>query len=323
MAENQTQRSYTCSWCGAVSDGVSLSCPACGATVNVKDIVTQSGWVEAPGRKDMAKLQFGNSFCQIEGAYVPAADVNLSKEDTVYFAHHTLLWKDTQVTITNMPIKGAWKRVLAGMPVIMTQAHGPGHIAFSRDVPGEVVALPIQPGQSVDVREHVFVLASGQVNYGFFQPGIWFTTKKDDETENHYPVGYLMDRFSTTQKPGLVLLHASGNVFQRKLVAGQTVLVKPTALLYKDQTVQMQLHFEHPSGAAMFGGIPGLPNLGGLAKGLAAMASMSNALAGFGQRYIWLALYGPGRVAVQSAFEPIEGEAGYITSHSNATRSSW
>ena len=311
-----SQRNYTCSWCGTVSDGTRLSCPGCGATVNVKDIVTDSGWTEAPGRKDMAVLQFGSSYCQIEGKYVPVADMNLSKDDSVYFAHHVLLWKEPQVNITNMPIKGAWKRMMAGLPVIMTQAHGPGHIAFSRDVPGETVALPIQPGNSVDVREHVFIVATGQVNYGFFQTGVWFTTKKEDETETHYPVGYLMDRFSVSGAPGLVLLHASGNVFVRKLNPGQHILVKPTALLFKDQTVNMQLYFEHPGGNTP-------PVLGGTAGGLGLLGNIANVMASFGQRYLWLQLSGPGRVAVQSAFEPVEGENGTITSNSQALRQHW
>ena len=124
-------RSYTCNWCGAVSDGTSLSCPSCGATVNVKEIVTPTGWIEMPGRKDMAKLQIGKSSCQIEGLYVPVADFNLSPEDGVYFAHHVLLWKENSVAISMMSMKGAWKRAFAGMPIFMTQAKGPGHIAFS------------------------------------------------------------------------------------------------------------------------------------------------------------------------------------------------
>ena len=73
------------------------SCPACGATIDAQQIVTKSGWEELPGRKDMAKFQFGNSFCQIEGTYVPVADMNLAPEDSIYFAHHVLLWKDPQV----------------------------------------------------------------------------------------------------------------------------------------------------------------------------------------------------------------------------------
>ena len=123
--------------------------------------------------------------------------------------------------------------MMAGMPLIMTQAHGPGHIAFSRDCPGEMIALPLQPGQSIDVREHLFLVATGDVSYDWFPTNIWFTTKEGDETETHYPIGMYMDRF-TAHGPGLLLLHAGGNVFVRTLAPGQTILVKPTAFLFKD-----------------------------------------------------------------------------------------
>ena len=55
------------------------------------------------------------------------------------------------------------------MPLVMTQAQGPGHIAFSRDAPGEMIALPLQPGQAVDVREHFFLVATANVTYDWFQ----------------------------------------------------------------------------------------------------------------------------------------------------------
>ena len=127
-------RTYTCHWCGTISDGAALTCPACGSTINVSEIVTPTGWIELPGRKDMAKLQIGKSSCQIEGMYVPVADFNLAQGDSVYFAHHVLLWKEMSVNIGMMSMKGAWKRAFAGMPIFMTQAVGPGHIAFSRDL---------------------------------------------------------------------------------------------------------------------------------------------------------------------------------------------
>jgi uncharacterized protein (AIM24 family) len=291
-------RSYTCNWCGMVSDGTSLSCPACGATLDVRAIVTPSRWMQAPGRKDMAKLQFGKSYCQIEGLYVPVADMNLSAEDRVYFAHHALLWKDPGVEISMMSMKGAWKRALSGMSVFMTQAQGPGHIAFSRDAPGELLALPLQPGQSIDVREHIFLVATHAVNYDWFKTNIWFSTKKGDETETHYPLGMTMDRFSAGKTPGLLLVHASGNVFVRRLEAGQAILIKPTALLFKDSTVNMQLHFEHPHTQwSLFGS--------------------------WQQRYLWLRVDGPGRVAIQSAFEPVEDDGNMITNSSYATRQKW
>lgn len=287
-----------CVWCAASLDGGQLSCPRCGAVVDAPPISASSGWEKLPGRKDMAKLQFGDSFCQIEGKYVPVADVNLAGADSVYFTHHVLLWKDPQVNITTMSLAGGWKRIMAGMPLIMTQAHGPGHIAFSRDAPGEMIALPIQPGQALDVREHLFMLATNSVAYDWFSTNIYYTTQSGDDKETHYPVGMFMDRFQAPQSPGLLLLHASGNVFVRELAANQPILVKPTALIFKDPTVQMQLHFEHPrTGFSLWGS--------------------------WGNRYLWLRLWGPGRVAVQSVFDKMEGENRNITGCSPATERHW
>ncbi len=293
-----TAHASKCSWCGALVDTNQSSCPKCGATLNVSDMVTRSGWVQLPGRKDMAKLQFGNSFCQIEGSYVPVADFNLAAGDSIYFTHHVLLWKDPQVDVTTMGLRGGWKRLFAGMPLIMTQAQGPGHIAFSRDAPGELIALPIHESQSLDVREHLFLTATSNVAYDWFQTNIWFKTQSGNDTETHYPIGMFMDRFSVSGTPGLLLLHAAGNVFVRELAPGQTILVKPTALIFKDPTVEMHLHFEQP-GTGFFG-----------------WGSWSN-------RYLWLRLYGPGRVAVQSVFDRIEGESRNISNFSYATQTQW
>jgi len=291
-------RSNTCAWCGTVTDGTALSCPSCGASMDVHSTITQSGWTEVPGRRDMARIQFGKSSAQIEGTYVPVIDVDLAAQDSVYFPHHVLLWKEPQTKVTTLPLKGAWKRMMAGMPVIMTQAQGPGRVAFSRDAPGEMMALPIQPGHSVDVREHIFVLASGTVMYDWFQTNVWFTTKSGDESETHYPLGMYMDRFHAQKDPGLVFVHGAGNVFVRTLGPGETILVKPTAILFKDSSVQMQLHMETPKSTFSLFGFWAL-------------------------RYLWLRLTGPGRVAVQSAFEPVEDDGQSITSTSPITHSKW
>jgi len=50
-----------------------------------------------------------------------------------------------------------------------------------------------------------------------------------------------MDRFYAQQQPGLLLLHAAGNSFERTLAPGETILIKPNSLLFKDSTVAMQL----------------------------------------------------------------------------------
>jgi uncharacterized protein (AIM24 family) len=249
---------------------------------------TNSGWLEQPPIKDMARLRVGASTCQIEGIYVPVADFNLAAGDGVYFAHHVLLWKDPQVQIKRMPLQGAFTRAMAGLPVIMTEAHGPGHIAFSRDEPGEMIALPLQPGQSVDVREHLLLAAVGGVRYDWFNTGVWYATKDDNNLNYHYPLGQFMDRFTASNQPGLVLLHASGNVMVRELAAGQTMLIKPRALVYKDRSVRMGLSIQYPSGYWLGS-----------------------------HRVMWLHVAGPGRVAIQSAYEPVEDAGEAIDSYSN------
>jgi uncharacterized protein (AIM24 family) len=273
-----------------VIDTSYLSCPGCGATVERSKRPTNSGWIELPPIKDMARLRVGSSTCQIEGIYVPVADFNLAAGDSVYFAHHVLLWKDIQVEMKRMPLAGAFTRMLAGLPVVMTEAHGPGHIAFSRDEPGEMIALPLQHGGSIDVREHLLLAATSNVQYGWFDTGVWYSTRRDNDTEYHYPIGQFMDRFTALDRPGLLLLHASGNVFVRELADGQSLLVKPTALVYKDRSVAMSLNIQYPTGYWTTS-----------------------------HRLVWLHLVGPGRVAIQSAYEPVEDNGQTISGQSQGT----
>jgi uncharacterized protein (AIM24 family) len=246
----------------------------------------------------MAKLQFGNSFCQIAGSYVPVADMDLAEGEGVYFTHHVLLWKDPGVEITTMPLKGVWKRFRAGLPLVMCQAHGPGHIALSHDDPGEMITVPIQPGREVHVREHVFLTATANVAYDWFQTPVWYRVSSERKGWANYPLGVHMDRFRATNGPGLLLLHTGGDVFIRELAAGQTILVKPTALIFKDPPVRMHLHFERRE-------LP--PQL----------------RSRWGDKYVWLRLIGPGRVAVRSVFYEIAAERRTITEHSYATKETW
>src|SRR6202789_3427676 len=109
---------------------------------------------------------FGGVTYHIEGELVPALHIELSSTP-VYFEHHILLWKDPRVEIELKPMKGALRRMLAGMPVFMTAARGPGRIAFSRDGAGHVFPLPLAPGAALDVREHQFLAATDQVDYSF------------------------------------------------------------------------------------------------------------------------------------------------------------
>lgn len=294
-----SQATYICRYCRQPSDASGVSCPMCGAPVDVRDVASDSGWHEQPAIRDMARIQFGTSTAQIEGTYVPVVDFNLQPPGWVYFSHHTLLWAEPTVNMQTMPMAGGWKRVRAGLPLIMMQASGPGHLALSDDAPGEVVAIPLARGQGIHVREHRFLAATDAVKYDWQQAGIWFTTGTGDDRETHYPVGYNVDVFHADQQPGLLLLHSPGNSFIRDLSAGETICIQPSSLLYKDLSVGMALHLEYPHSANM-----------GWSRT-------------FQYRQVWLRLWGPGRVAVQSVFERPEGSE-YITgSSAGTTQTRW
>jgi len=225
-----------CQWCESMNEKGATTCRTCGAPLDIKNLVSESGWREAPRLKDMTEFQFGQSTCQVEGEIVPVAELNLAPGDAVYFEHHVLLWKDDITPMSTMPLQGGIKRVLAGMPFIISVANGPGRVAFSRDATGELVVLPLHPGMELDVREHAFLLASHHINYSFVRVkglrNILFGGQ-----------GMFMDRFVTGPTPGMLILHGYGNVFERVLRPGESIMVEPGAFLYKDSSVTMDVEF--------------------------------------------------------------------------------
>jgi uncharacterized protein (AIM24 family) len=205
----------------------------CGAPLDVRDKVSDSGWREAPKLRDMSEFRFSGSTCQVEGELVPVAEINLAHQDGVYFEHHVMLWKDESVPLSSLKTAGGMKRSLGGMPHIVTVANGPGRVAFSHNAPGELVVLPLHPGMELDVREHAFLLASHSIQYSFVRI-------KGLANVLHGGSGMWMDRFVTAQYPGLLMLHGNGDVLERMLRPGEKILVEPGGFLYKDSTVQMQ-----------------------------------------------------------------------------------
>jgi uncharacterized protein (AIM24 family) len=280
------------------SDGDGITCPCCGAPVDVRARSTDSGWVELPPMRDLARIHFNRSTCQVSGAYVPVAEMALDPSDSVFFSHHVLLHAEPGVRLEAMQMGSGWNRRLAGMPLVMVLASGPGHLALSADHPGETIAVPLPPGSAVDVVEHRFLAGTTGVDYRWESSGIWFQTGTGDDTETHYPLGMTMDLFFAQQAPGLLLLHAPGNVFLRDLAPGEQILVQPSSLLWKDRSVRLHLHLEVPAGTYWF-----------------SSASRQG-------KTVWLACTGPGRIAVQSVFERPE-TVGQVTGGSPFTSHHW
>jgi uncharacterized protein (AIM24 family) len=319
---------YTCPYCRHPSEGTGRSCPSCGAPVDVTLRVTSGGWTEVPPMADMTRIQAGRSSVEVSGSSVPVADWDLAADESVWFPHHVLRWQEPSVQLDTYPLERSWTRMRAGLPVLMLTARGPGHIAFSHHAPGELVVLPVDPGSGIDVCQDHLVMATDGVGYDWYDSDVWYATDGEgaadegagvgllkmgmhlagdvdgDRSRNtsgptwHYPVGRHVDRFTTGERPGLVLIGASGAAFTRDLAEGESILVKPPALLFKDPTVAMQLHVEYP------------------AAGMKLWRT-------WGNRYLWLRLWGPGRVGLESGYATVDDPGTTFHDMSQATQHAW
>ncbi len=168
----------------------------------------------------------------IQGELVPVLQIELSQMP-IFFEHHVLLWKNPQVEIGMKSVSGSLKRMVAGMPVFMTVATGPGTIAFSRDGAGQVFGVHLESGDELDVREHQFLAATDNLEYGF-------SRVKGVANLLFGGSGFFMDKFRARSAPGIVWLHGYGNVFEINLEAGESIDVEPSAWIYKDPGVTME-----------------------------------------------------------------------------------
>src|ERR1700709_1251865 len=106
-----TQR-IECQWCHAQSPASARSCETCGAPLDARNLVSDSGWREAPRLRDMTEIRFSNSVAHVEGELVPVAKLALAQGDAVFFEHHVMLWKDEQTPLVAMNTGGGMKRSL-------------------------------------------------------------------------------------------------------------------------------------------------------------------------------------------------------------------
>ena len=223
-----------CQWCHAHNLPDARSCDRCGAPLDQRDRVSDAGWRQAPRLRDLTQIHFGSSTVQVDGDMVPVAELALDAADSVFFEHHAMLWKDETVPMSVMDTPGGAKRLLGDMPFVLSVAHGPGHLALSRDAAGELVVLPIDGTAALELRGHALLVASGTMSYSFSKvPGL--------KTALLSGTGLYLDRFEATGEPGVIVVHGFGNVFERTLAEGESIHVEPGGFLYKDASVSIEV----------------------------------------------------------------------------------
>ena len=187
---------------------------------------------------------FGGVTYHVDGELVPVLTVDVSAAP-VYFEHHILLWKHPQVAIRLRPVAGALRRMIAGMQVLVTEASGPGMIAFSRDGPGHIVPVHLPQGRELEVREHQFLAATEAIDYSF-------SRVRGVSNMLFGGTGFFVDRFHSHRGDGILWLHGYGNVFEKELAAGESIDIEPGGWLYKEPSVRMDTTLDRLS-SGLFG----------------------------------------------------------------------
>jgi uncharacterized protein (AIM24 family) len=204
---------------------------------------------------------------RLEGELVPALHMALDGQVPVYFEHHVLLWKYPSLQIGLHPLKkGLKRRMLGGMPLLLLEAQSAGELAFSRDAPGHIAALHLQPGHGIVVREHQFLAATSNVQYDY--------NRIKGFANMMYGGGFWVDEFFAADQEGVVWVHGYGNVFEKQLEPGETIDIEPGGWLFRDHSVSMSQE--------VYGFKTGLMSGGG--------------------SLVFNRFTGPGRVGLQSAY---------------------
>ena len=315
----ETAERVQCKWCRAHNPIGMASCDRCGAPLDARERVSDSGWREAPKLRDLAELHFGASSVQVDQGTVPVAELTLDPSDSVFFEHHAMLWKDDSVPMSVMSTPGGMQRLLGDMPFVLSVAHGPGRLAFSRDAAGGLVVLPIDPGTELELRGHAMLVASGSLSYSFSKVA-------GMKTMLMAGTGMYLDKFTATQEPGVLIVHGYGNVFERTLGEGESIHLEPGGFLYKDASVGMEVQTVDIGGQT--GAAQGMQNAKAMAtrgfKGLKAMRELlkeGGGIAGAAEQFIGgggaavadafssntratlMRLTGPGRIGMQSMYK--------------------
>jgi len=182
--------------------------------------------------------------------------------------------------------KGLKGRMFGGMPPLLLEAQSAGEIACSRDAPGHIAALHLQPGEGIVVREHQFLAATGGVQYDY--------SRIKGFANMLYGGGLFVDHFLAADHEGVVWVHGYGNVFEKTLEPGETIDIEPGGWVYRDHSVSMTQE----------------------------VYGFKTGFLGSGGNLVFNRFAGPGRVGLQSAYfhPPVQEGSGGQSQRSGGDR---
>ncbi len=164
---------------------------------------------------------------RITGTTMPVLEFLLEPNDAIISEAGELSWMSANVQMTTHTqfaggggFFGAIKRVAGGGSLFMTEYRamgGPGELAFATRVPGHIVPVEVAPGNEYMIHRHGFLCATAGITLSVgFQQSLGAGIFGGD--------GFLLQKVGGQ---GMAWLELSGELVQRDLRPGETLLVHP------------------------------------------------------------------------------------------------
>lgn len=213
---------------------------------------------------------------RVDGKLAPLLVLRLDGSgESVYFADHVFFYRDPSVDMKPRVTRGAVRRMAGGMAVALMYASGKWALAIGALRIGQIVGIHLKPGELVDIQKEHFIAATADVTYSPVRV-------RGVRRMVFGGSGVFYDRFTAApDRPGIVWVHAYGEVSTRELAEGEALDVTNRGWLAREQGVGMDTVFLRPA--------TGL--LGGNALTVTRFT-------------------GPGRLAIQSLTPGMDGEGG-------------
>jgi len=178
---------------------------------------------------------------KIVGTVLPVLEMSLQWGESVVSEPGELSWMSSTIqlrTSTQMAgskgLFGALKRAVGGGGLFMTEysaKDGPGMVAFSTKVPGAILPMDVQPGQSYFIHRHGFLCAT---------PGVELTIgfQRSLGTGLFGGEGFILQKVAGTAQ---IWIELDGEVVTYDLQQGETMRVHPGHVGMFEERVRFEM----------------------------------------------------------------------------------
>ena len=185
----------------------------------------------------------------ISGTVMQTVSIDLGRGETVYAQTHAMAWMDDGITMdthTGGGLFAGLKRAMSGGSLFITEysAVQGGNVAFAPRFPGQILAVPLAPGQSLICRKETFLCAEKSV-------GLEIALQQRLGAGFFAGEGFILQRVTG---PGTVFLDLSGEVIEKTLGPGQRLRVHAGHIGMQEPTVSTDIQMVRGFRNALFGG---------------------------------------------------------------------